>query len=127
MESIVKLYEAFTIYSFMCYLTQFLKSEFDMMGVLEERDQVKHFFPFCYLENWRMGKEFWQLCRFGVYQYVAVNFLLTIVAISCELAGKYKEGNFSLTNSWLYLCIVANISQIVRALQSCSQPSKDPI
>jgi hypothetical protein len=112
MASLVSLYEAFAVYSFMGYLTTFLAMEYDMVAVLQTKPQTKHMIPFCFLQSWKMGREFWQLCRFGVYQYTALNLVVTIIALSCEFGGKYEEGEFSGSNPWLYLIITTNISQI---------------
>lgn len=56
MNSIRECYEAYVIYNFMKYLLNYLNNEYDLEASLETKPQVNHFFPFCFLAPWEMGR-----------------------------------------------------------------------
>ena len=56
LDSLRECYEAYVIYNFMTFLLAFLYSECDFDVVLSGKPQVRHFFPFCMLSPWGMGK-----------------------------------------------------------------------
>ncbi|XP_067663082.1 transmembrane protein 184C-like [Haliotis asinina] len=113
LDTVRECYEAYVIYNFMRYLMNYLHQEHPHLDIeLENKDQVKHMIPFCLLPPWPMGKLFLQRCKHGVLQYTIVRPATTVIALLCELGGKYDEGDFNFTTAWSYLVIVNNISQI---------------
>ncbi|XP_059868105.1 transmembrane protein 184C isoform X2 [Delphinus delphis] len=81
-------YEAYVIYNFMGFLTNYLTNRYpNLVLILEAKDQQKHFPPLCCCPPWTMGE-------------------------ICELLGIYDEGNFSFSNAWTYLVIINNMSQL---------------
>ncbi|XP_071087211.1 transmembrane protein 184C-like [Haliotis cracherodii] len=113
LDTVRECYEAYVIYNFMRYLMNYLHQEHPHLDIeLENKAQVKHMIPFCLLPPWPMGKLFLQRCKHGVLQYTIVRPATTVIALLCELGGKYDEGDFNFTTAWSYLVIVNNISQI---------------
>ncbi|XP_057584152.1 transmembrane protein 184C isoform X3 [Hippopotamus amphibius kiboko] len=106
-------YEAYVIYNFMGFLTNYLTNRYpNLVLILEAKDQQKHFPPLCCCPPWTMGEVLLFRCKLGVLQYTVVRPFTTIVALICELLHIYDEGNFSFSNAWTYLVIINNMSQL---------------
>uniref|UniRef100_A0A8C9B4Q1 Transmembrane protein 184C n=1 Tax=Prolemur simus TaxID=1328070 RepID=A0A8C9B4Q1_PROSS len=106
-------YEAYVIYNFMGFLTNYLTNRYpNLILILEAKDQQKHFPPLCCCPPWAMGEVLLFRCKLGVLQYTVVRPFTTIVALICELLGIYDEGNFNFLNAWTYLVIINNMSQL---------------
>ncbi|XP_023982488.1 transmembrane protein 184C [Physeter macrocephalus] len=106
-------YEAYVIYNFMGFLTNYLTNRYpNLVLILEAKDQQKHFPPLCCCPPWTMGEVLLFRCKLGVLQYTVVRPFTTIVALICELLGIYDEGNFSFSTAWTYLVIINNMSQL---------------
>lgn len=106
-------YEAYVIYSFMGFLSNYLTNRYpNLVLILEAKDQQKHLPPFCCCPAWAMGEVLLFRCKLGVLQYTVVRPFTTIIALICELLGVYDEGNFSFKNAWTYLVIFNNVSQL---------------
>ncbi|XP_014678997.1 PREDICTED: transmembrane protein 184C-like isoform X2 [Priapulus caudatus] len=113
LDTLRECYEAYVIYNFMAYLRNFLVMEYDLEATLEMRPQVQHIMPANWiLPVWRNGRDFIHNCKHGVLQYTVVRPITTGISLICELAGVYKEGEFSATSAWTYLVFIDNISQI---------------
>lgn len=105
-------YEAYVIYNLMAYLLNYLSREYELAGTLGAKSQQKHLFPFCCLSPWPMGGIFIERCKQGVLQYTILRPITTIVALICELSGRYHEGNFSPAYAWVWIVFINNASQI---------------
>ncbi|XP_055260374.1 transmembrane protein 184C [Moschus berezovskii] len=106
-------YEAYVIYNFMGFLTNYLTNRYpNLVLIIEAKDQQKHFPPLCCCPPWTMGEVLLFRCKLGVLQYTVVRPFTTIIALVCELIGIYDEGNFSFSNAWTYLVIINNMSQL---------------
>ncbi|CAC5412105.1 Transmembrane protein 184 homolog DDB_G0279555,Transmembrane protein 184C [Mytilus coruscus] len=105
-------YEAYVIYNFMAYLLQYLNNQHQLED-FEHKDPVQHICPLCCIPPWRINRNFIQRCKHGALQYTIVRPLTTIVALACEMGGKYHEGDFDFKSAWSYLVIINNISQII--------------
>ncbi|XP_044175007.1 transmembrane protein 184C-like [Acropora millepora] len=112
LDSLRECYEAYVIYNFMTFLLAFLYSEYDFDVVLSGKPQVRHFFPFCMLSPWGMGKTLISRCKQGALSYTVVRIITTAIAFCTELAGKYDEGNLSFKSGWSYIVIINNCSQV---------------
>ncbi|KAL8576338.1 hypothetical protein ACOMHN_048905 [Nucella lapillus] len=113
LDTLRECYEAYVIYNFMRFLINFLHQEHPRLDLmLQNKPQVKHFFPFCLLPAWPPGKVFFNRCKHGVMQYTVVRPAMTAVALITQLCGKYDEGNFNFTSAWSYIVIINNLSQI---------------
>jgi hypothetical protein len=50
-------------------------------------------------------------CKFGVLQYVLLKFLTACAVLLLEFKGWYREGEFSWTSGYFYICALTNMSQ----------------
>lgn len=113
LDTIRECYEAYVIYNFMAYLLSYLWTEHPQLHiVLERKTQQKHIIPFCCLPPWKMGNVLIERCKHGVLQYTVVRPITTLIALICQICGKYDEGDFNFKSAWSYLVIINNISQI---------------
>ncbi|KAL5012433.1 hypothetical protein ScPMuIL_010984 [Solemya velum] len=113
LDTLRECYEAYVIYNFMVYLLNYLWNEYPQLNlVLKEKAQIVHICPFCMLPPWPNGRNFISRCKHGVLQYTIVRPVTTIIALICEMMGKYDEGDFNFTSAWSYLVIINNLSQI---------------
>jgi hypothetical protein len=81
LDTVRECYEAYVLYNFLCYLCNFLKSEYNLEAELEARPTVIHLFPCCCIPPWPKGAVFLRRCRIGVLQYVVVRLVVTAVAL----------------------------------------------
>ncbi|XP_063413394.1 transmembrane protein 184C-like isoform X1 [Mytilus trossulus] len=112
LDTIRECYEAYVIYNFMAYLLQYLNNQHQLQH-FEQKDPVTHICPLCCIRPWRINRNFIQRCKHGALQYTIVRPLTTVVALACEMGGKYHEGDFDFKSAWSYLVIINNISQII--------------
>lgn len=107
------LYEAFVLYSFHLLMVQFLggKKKLSERLRLTGKARAKHLPGCCCLRPWRMGSRFVHRTTVGVYQYVLLRTVVSIVALIAEATGRYQEGNWSPKYFYLYAIILINISQ----------------
>eukprot|EP00656_Telonema_subtile_P011267 TRINITY_DN15554_c0_g1_i2.p1 TRINITY_DN15554_c0_g1~~TRINITY_DN15554_c0_g1_i2.p1 ORF type:complete len:232 (+),score=44.59 TRINITY_DN15554_c0_g1_i2:317-1012(+) len=109
-------YEAYVIYSFLCFLMAAAGGEERIVRILLAReDPPKHMFPFncgpCTLQQWSAGWGFLTKCKNGVLSYVILRVLCTIIALFGEWGGAYCESEFNFKCLWPYLALVTNFSQ----------------
>jgi hypothetical protein len=133
-----ELYEAFTVYSFMHLMTDFMQKLADLEGdgvtvvtLMNDPqrgagvDRMHHRLPVSLLEKagwikpWAMQSPdstscpFYDTCKRGVLQYVPVACFCAVMASTLELLGGYHEAQISLHYGWFYLCLLRNLSQFV--------------
>jgi hypothetical protein len=130
-ETLRDFYESYVLYSFLQFLIQVLGGEESLILMLKDKSPTRGFhmwgLQFC-LKPWIMGQPvrktvgrsvkrvhwmspFYRRCKFGVLQYVLLKFLSALVVLLLEWKGLYKEGDFSWSSGYLYICIVTNLSQ----------------
>ena len=135
--AIRELYEAFTVYSFMHLMTDFM----ERLAAIQQPPSsvvalingpngagvtvVHHKFPVSLLENagwispWEMqspdgrSSPFITKAKQGVLQYVPVAVFCAVMASVLEAFGGYHEAKISLRYGWFYLCFLRNFSQFV--------------
>lgn len=74
-------YEAFVIYSFMKYLTNFLQRDMDLDSIIDSKPPVRHVFPFCQLPPMPGGRAFLFTCRQYIHQYIVIRPLTTVLTL----------------------------------------------
>ncbi|TMW55176.1 hypothetical protein Poli38472_013938 [Pythium oligandrum] len=109
-ETIRDCYEAFALYSFHCFLVEFLGGPSVLASTLRSKAQVHHTVPFCCMKSWAMGGKFIQLTTIGILQYIPTKILMSIVVLFTSLAGVYGEGEF--LNPFVYFGYVSFILTI---------------
>lgn len=111
-----EIYEAYVIYCFMRYLLNFLG---DKPGTTNLADKLAglpsalgmHKMPFCWLPQWHMGSEFLRRCKIGVFQYVLVRFLSTVLSLFLHLLGYYDVNDASWYSLSTFLTCINSLSQ----------------
>ncbi|WOL09744.1 protein LAZ1 [Canna indica] len=77
-----------------------------------EKGVIHHHFPMNYiLRPWRLGKWFYQLIKFGIFQYMIIKTITAILSVIFEAFGVYCEGEFKLGCGYPYMAAVLNFSQ----------------
>uniref|UniRef100_A0A0D9YW91 Uncharacterized protein n=1 Tax=Oryza glumipatula TaxID=40148 RepID=A0A0D9YW91_9ORYZ len=121
-------YEAFAMYCFGRYITAclggeertiaFLKregggdSEEPLLHGASEKGIIHHHFPVNYiLKPWRMGVRFYQIIKFGIFQYVIIKTLTASLSLILQPFGAYCDGEFNLRCGYPYFAAVLNFSQ----------------
>ncbi|CAL9038291.1 unnamed protein product [Musa banksii] len=121
-------YEAFAMYCFGRYFVACLGGEERTIEFMErdgcssaatplldhasERGVIHHHFPMNYLlKPWRVGRWFYQLIKFGIFQYMIIKTITAILSVIFEAFGVYCEGEFKLGCGYPYMAAVLNFSQ----------------
>jgi hypothetical protein len=107
------MYEAFVLYSFHLLMVQFLGGRRKLAERLRlsGKQYAAHLPGCCCLRPWRMGSRFVHRTTLGVYQYVVLRVLTSIVVLITEATHTYGEGSWSPTTFYLYATIIINVSQ----------------
>uniref|UniRef100_A0A1B6DCU8 Transmembrane protein 184C n=2 Tax=Clastoptera arizonana TaxID=38151 RepID=A0A1B6DCU8_9HEMI len=113
MDSFRECYEAYVIYNFMRYLLNYLNADSNLEERLKIKPQVKHMIPFCWLSQWKMGKELIHNCKHGILQYTTVRPVTTAIAFICDQTKIYGEGEFTAKKAFPYLIVINNVSQFI--------------
>ncbi|CEG38292.1 transmembrane protein 184c-like [Plasmopara halstedii] len=111
-ETVRDLYEAFALYSFHCFLVEYLGGQSVLASTMRSKPQMTHVFPFCCVRPWSMGGKFLRQTTIGILQYIPIKLLMSIVMLITSLAGVYGEGE--LMNpfvSYGYVCFILSASQ----------------
>ena len=108
------MYEAFVLYSFYQLMLQFLGGHAKLSARLAAtgRTRSKCIPGCCCFRPWRMGSRFVHRCTVGVYQYVLLKIICSLLTIFTELGHVYHEGSWSPTYAYVWLMVTINISQI---------------
>jgi hypothetical protein len=126
-ETLRDVYESYVLYCFLQFLIQVLGGEEELINLLRTKSPPRGVrmwgLPWC-VRPWLMGQPlsrhsgtivwtspFFVKCKFGVLQYVLLKFVSSIIIMVLELNHVYKEGDFTPTGGYLYICILTNVSQ----------------
>lgn len=131
-ETLRDCYESFVLYCFLQFLIEVLGGEEALIMLLKDKSPTRgvHMWGFDWcIKPWIMGQPisavdevtgqrtvkwtspFFKNCKLGCLQYVLLKFLCSIFVMVLEKMNCYKEGDFSYTSGYLYICILTNTSQ----------------
>ena len=139
-ETLRDFYESYVLYSFLQFLIQVLGGEESLILMLKDKSPTRGFHMWglqFFIKPWIMGQPvrktvyeraekgrshrsvkrvhwmspFFIRCKFGVLQYVLLKLVSALVVLLLEWKGLYKEGDFSWSSGYLYICILTNLSQ----------------
>ena len=82
-----------------------LKPKIDGVTASGDTDQYYH-------HNIRPASPFLAHCQAGVWQYVSLKIVLTIISFMLESMGLFGEGEFKLSRGWIYISGLTNSSQM---------------
>lgn len=108
------MYEAFVLYSFYQLMLQFLGGHQKLAArlVATGRTRSKCIPGCCCFRPWRMGSRFVHRCTVGVYQYVLLKIICSLLTIFTELGHALHEGSWSPKYAYVWLIVIVNLSQI---------------
>ena len=106
------IYEAFTIYTFLQLLINFIGGERALIILMTGRAPVAHLWPLNYvLPKIDISDPHTFLAvKRGILQYTWIKPTLALAAIIMKAVGVYKEGYIGLTSGYLWSGIIYNIS-----------------
>lgn len=131
-ETLRDCYESFCLYCFLQYLIEVLGGEESLISLLKNKSPTRgvHFGGVnWFVKPWIMGQPislideetgertvkwsspFFKNCKFGVLQYVLIKAVSALFVVLLERFGYYKEGDFTPSGGYLYICILTNCSQ----------------
>eukprot|EP01006_Ploeotia_vitrea_P067118 TRINITY_DN9646_c0_g1_i1.p1 TRINITY_DN9646_c0_g1~~TRINITY_DN9646_c0_g1_i1.p1 ORF type:complete len:440 (-),score=196.98 TRINITY_DN9646_c0_g1_i1:30-1349(-) len=106
-------YESFALYSFYCFLVEFLGGERQLVRTLRKKEEQRHFFPFCCCAPWPMGGPFLYNCKLSILQFVILKPAMAIVKFILDYVDLYWVGPFSWASGFPYIMLIDNVSQTV--------------
>lgn len=110
-DSIKDWYEAFVIYNFMSLCYEYLGGEGNIMSELRGKPiKTNWYYGTCCLSNKSYTIEFLRFCKQATLQFCAVKPLMSIMVLFLQATGRYKDGDWSLHNSYIYITFIYNIS-----------------
>jgi len=106
-------YEAYTLYTFYMLMLEFLGGRRKLAQRLaaKPKERAAHLPPFCCLRGWRLGSRFVHRCTLGVYQYVFLRVICSILMVLTESLHLYKEGNWNPRYFYVWSTVIINVSQ----------------
>jgi len=77
-------------------------------------EEPEHFFPCCCMQQWHRATNFDSCTKYGTLQYVPIKIVCAILTFAFSLAGPqyYASGTFAVANSYPYIALVTNCSQL---------------
>ncbi|EXJ89094.1 hypothetical protein A1O3_02158 [Capronia epimyces CBS 606.96] len=109
------IYEAFTIYTFLQLLVNFLGGERALIIMMHGRPPVSHPWPInLYFSKVDISDPHTFLAiKRGILQYTWLKPILSVATIILKLTGTYQEGYIGLNSGYLWVGIVYNLSVTV--------------
>lgn len=111
LDTIRECYEAYVLYNFFAYLLAYVRMQPEFERSLLSRAPPGCIFPCCCCRPWRMGPVFLQKCAAGVIAYIVCRPLTTVIALICEAAGVYGNGEIRGDRAYPYLAAVNSFTQ----------------
>lgn len=110
-DSVKDWYEAFVIYNFMSLCYEYLGGEGNIMSELRGRPiKTNWYYGTCCFGNQSYNIEFLRFCKQATLQFCAVKPLMSILTLFLQATGRYKDGDWSFDNSYIYITMIYNIS-----------------
>lgn len=106
------IYEAFTIYTFLQLLVNFLGGERSLIIMMHGRAPKSHPWPLnhCFAKIDISDPHTFLLLKRGILQYAYLKPLLSVSTIIMKLTGTYQEGYIGVTSGYLWSGIIYNLS-----------------
>lgn len=105
-------YEAFTIYTFLQLLVNFLGGERSLIVMMHGRPPVSHPWPLslCFSKVDISDPHTFLAIKRGILQYAYLKPILAITIIVLKLTGTYQEGYISLSSGYFWTGLLYNLS-----------------
>lgn len=113
-DSIKDWYEAFVIYSFMSLCYEYLGGEGNIMSELRGKPiKTNWYYGTCCLSNKSYTIEFLRFCKQATLQFCAVKPLMSFLTLYLVSNDRYKDGDWSPDNGYIYINLIYNVSYSV--------------
>lgn len=110
-DSIKDWYEAFVIYSFMSLCYEYLGGEGNIMSELRGKPiKTNWYYGTCCMSNKSYTIEFLRFCKQATLQFCAVKPMMSIMTLYLVSTNRYKDGDWSLDNGYIYITMIYNVS-----------------
>lgn len=110
-DSIRDWYEAFVIYNFMSLCYEYLGGESNIMSEIRGKPiQQSWYYGTCFIRGRTYTIEFLRFCKQATLQFCIIKPLMSALTLVLQASGRYKDGDWSLYNSYFYITMVNNIS-----------------
>ncbi|KAN0015651.1 hypothetical protein ACTFIU_008394 [Dictyostelium citrinum] len=106
-------YEAYVLYCFFKLLICFLGGEEALKELLSKKDTQPLTWPLGYFFSFTPRKSFYRLSLALVLQYAIIKPTLAIVAAILFYNNKYLDGDFSISQGYLWITIINNVSVLI--------------
>ncbi|CAF0872754.1 unnamed protein product [Adineta steineri] len=104
-------YEAFVIYSFLSLCYEYLGGEGAIMTEIRGKHIERSWWTCtCCMSSQEYTIGFLRFCKQATLQFCLVKPLMSIVILILQTFDKYKDGDFSATDGYLYITFIYNIS-----------------
>ena len=112
MDPLRDVYEAFTIYTFLQLLVNFLGGERALIIMMHGRQPVNHPWPLnhCFSKVDISDPHTFLAIKRGILQYAYLKPILAISTIIMKSTGTYQEGYLGLSSGYLWSGIIYNVS-----------------
>lgn len=110
-DSIRDWYEAFVIYNFMSLCYEYLGGESNIMSEIRGKPiQTSWYYGTCFFKGRTYTIGFLRFCKQATLQFCIIKPLMSALTLLLQATGKYKDGDWSFTSSYIYITMVYNMS-----------------
>lgn len=110
-DSIRDWYEAFVIYNFMSLCYEYLGGESNIMSEIRGKPiKTSWAYGTCFFEGRTYTIGFLRFCKQATLQFCIIKPLMSVLTLFLQATGRYRDGDWSLTNSYIYINMVYNMS-----------------
>lgn len=110
-DSIRDWYEAFVIYNFMSLCYEYLGGESNIMSEIRGKPiQTSWYYGTCFFQGSTYTIDFLRFCKQATLQFCIIKPLMSALTLILQASGKYRDGNWSLDSSYIYINMIYNLS-----------------
>lgn len=110
-DSIRDWYEAFVIYNFMSLCYEYLGGENNIMSEIRGKPiQTSWYYGTCLFQGRTYTLGFLRFCKQATLQFCIIKPLMSALTLLLQATGRYKDGDWSFGNSYIYITMVNNTS-----------------
>lgn len=110
-DSIRDCYEAFVIYNFMSLCYEYLGGESNIMSEIRGKPiQTSWYYGTCIFKGRTYTIGFLRFCKQATLQFCIIKPLMSVLTLILQATGHYKDSDWSMGNSYIYITMVYNLS-----------------
>lgn len=110
-DSVRDWYEAFVIYNFMSLCYEYLGGESNIMSEIRGKPiQTSWYYGTCLFKGRTYTIGFLRFCKQATLQFCIIKPLMSVLTLVLQATGRYKDGDWSMGSSYIYITMVYNLS-----------------